>query len=662
MASKLELQFHSAGVKGQSFTVFTGAQYSFVNKRTGLRQVAISDRVTTAENFLSAFNTDENYLNQFTTDITFELTTVDDGFGNQIPGEAIATVILEHPDNNKFNSYLNGTTFISVNLTTTVQEDASTLNLVLGASATDICGKFNLNIQSNVTGGRVTVELPTGNKILDVPTSSLPYDLDWPRPAVATSGAVNLFSNTTSTTPVKTVFFTAPAVLVVSSVDVQGTPFGAAIQIQSNGTNLQYSLDNVDFQGSKEYTGIPSGDYTAYVKDAYGCVKSLAFTVTVEDTQGLTVPPLIKFPIHNSIRFSDRDGDTFLNFLATETPSFLNIKNYFQNYLLGDVVRLQFKSSYTTNRVFAYDCDTETEIAVVKKSDNISRSNIYQGNYANYDNRLAVYFTSGNVYNADNSVKSTHELNGLLPDWYEEGTYINIEGVGPTVIDRIIFDEDTEIRYAVTLKSGLGTVLDKKITSIHTAHPYEVYEFELNFLTQGKYIFKLDYGAGIMLSEPVKVHSELPDKYLKVEWFSDYNNDILYGTGIRQFRRLEWAKYFTYLDKHEKEAFYADTTLGLVNSKSHSTYEIVFMPMPMEMARGLSFGFNSAGSRVIVNGAVFVCDGAFKAEPFGSMYKVTAELTLTDQTMKGQQAVNDAVNAEFLIVQQDVNGVKFLRL
>src|SRR5690606_12152893 len=150
----------------------------------------------------------------------------------------------------------------------------------------------------------------------------------------------------------------------------------------------------------------------------------------------------------------------------------------------------------------------ETEISVIQKSDNISRKNIYEGNYINYDGRLAVYFDSGNVYNPDNTVKDTHFLSGLLPDWYEEGMYIHIEGAGVTKIDRIVFDEDAEVRYAVTLKTFTETGLSKKITSIHTAHPYEVFEFEINFLETGKFMFKLDYGgAKVFLSEPVKVHS-----------------------------------------------------------------------------------------------------------------------------------------------------------
>ncbi len=670
MASKLELRFTDVGTIGATLTIRTGITYTFKQARLGFREVGVGNnpKITPtqlAQNFKDAFNADDNFTGEVI--ITYSATALDENGVEQTPSGTLDGILtLEHFDNDYFAGFADNAGFIIGTLSTTIQQNENTLQVALSQSPTDVCGRFNLNIQSNVKSGRLTIELPVGN-VIDVAQTGISgaftYDLNRIRPSLATGGIVKLYETEFTGTVLKSVLFTAPGVLNISDVIVKGSPFGSAsATIQAPGSNLLYSLDNVSFQGSKEYTGLLEGSYTAYVKDAFGCVKSKSFVVTADQVTGITAPPFIKVPIHNSLRGFDRSGDSFLNYSATETPAYIQIAKYYQDYLLGDVIRTQFKSSYPVNRAYIYDCDeVETELTVVQKSDNISRINIYEGNYGEYDGRLAVYFDSGDIYNSDGSVKGTHSLSGLLPDWYEEGMFLNIEGYGATVIDRIEFDEDAEIKYAVTLKEPAGVVLGKKITSIHTAHPYEVYEFETNFSTIGKFIIKLDYGAGVYFFEPVKIWESLPDKYLKVEWFSKDNNDILYGTGIRQMRRLKWSRYFTYLPKDEKETFSPDTSVELVNSKSNSSYEISFAPMPMEMARGLSFGFNNSTS-VVINGAVFVCDGAFKAEPFANMVKVTAELTLTDQTMKGQQEVSDAISARFLITEEDANGVKFLKL
>src|SRR5690606_3413622 len=103
---------------------------------------------------------------------------------------------------------------------------------------------------------------------------------DLTRPVNATTGVVRLFDSPTATLAVKTVFFNAPGVLSIQNVEVNGSPFGAVAQINASGNNLQYSLNNSDWQNSKEYTWLLAGIFTAYVKDAYGCTKIYQFVVT----------------------------------------------------------------------------------------------------------------------------------------------------------------------------------------------------------------------------------------------------------------------------------------------------------------------------------------------------------------------------------------------
>jgi hypothetical protein len=660
MASKLELRFTDVGLESDVLWLNGDIRYIFREQRTGYRRVTIgADAFASANNFYNAFETDDNFSGQFITSIFATPLNAD---GTEITGGGIHGIVtLQHPENTFFDGF-SVPAFIIAELTTTVQETAATLNVTLNPSTTDICGKFLLGVNSNVISGRVTIEIPVGNVIVDITTAELPLALDRVRPSVATQGVVKLYETEFTTEELKKVFFTAPGVTSISSIDVSGTPFGASAKINAAGPGLQYSLNGTDYQSSNEFIGLLAGNFTAYVKDSFGCNKTKTFTVTEDQVSGLTAPPYINIPIHNSIRFANRKDNLFLGYLSTETPGHVQISNYRQDYLQTDIVRTQFKSSYANNRVFLInEIGAETEIATIKKSDNISRINIYEGNYTSYEGRLAVYFNSGDIYNKDGTIKSTHSLNGLLPSWYEEGMYINIEGIGVTRIDRIAFDENVERVYAITLLNGAGDGLSKKITSIHTAHPYEVYEFDVHFnLPEGKYQLRVEYGDNFFLSEIIQVWGELPENYLTVQWYNEVNNDILYNTGIRHLRRLEWEDYFKLVPEAEIESNRTDTGVDKINSKTYAVYNLTFREMPMEVFRGLQTGFDNS-SDIWINGVKFATEKGMEYDDLGQWYLPRTQLTLTEQTMKGQQTILDAVIPEFLIVD-DANGYSFLNL
>lgn len=664
MASKLELRFTTPGELG-TITIASGMNYTFKFERLGARQVAIGKDelvppLDLARNFLDAFNTDDNYLDTFTVSYRGSFTDAD---GIEIIGDPHGIVTIEHPLNNFFDAHSNVNTFVTSTITTTPEVPAEDLTVTL-SEATIPCGRYKATFATNVTAGVIKVEQPVGNVVgTIVLDGSASYELELVRPSAAQTSVAKIKEEDESYEPVLVeTLFVAPPVLSIQSVEVTGSPFGAMVLINTNsGLTRTYSLDGTTYQGSREFAGLLAGNYTAHVKDLYGCTQTKTFSVTEEQAAGLSVEPFIRIPVHNSIHFVDRSGGSLLNFLSTEMPGHASIKQYFQEYLVGDSVRTQFKSSYANNKVWLIDeTGAETEITIIKKSTNINRVNIYEGNYTEKDGRVAVYFTSGNIYNADGTTQTTgHILNGLLPRWYEEGVYLNIEGVGVTQIDRILVDEDG-ITYAITNKDAAGTVTGKNITSVHTEHPYEVYEFEVYFPSAGKFQLRVEYGDSFYLSEILRINEELPEEYLEIQWWNDNNNDILYNTGIRHFRRLAWENYFTLRPKTNKETFATDTSVELINSQSFAVYELALQEMPMEPARGLQVGIDNS-SKVVVNGAVFLSETPVKFEDMGQWYLPVLELTLVDQTMNGQQEIVDVINAEFLNVGT-VNNVSFLRL
>ncbi|WP_424493885.1 hypothetical protein [Salinimicrobium sp. GXAS 041] len=666
MASKLELRFTGPGTSGQSINFVPGTAYLFRANRLGSRQVKVGNSAfDTARNFYDAFQADDNYLNIFNT--TYQATNIAPD-GSQMPdGVTHGLVTIEHPDNNYFDNVSNNTDFITDSSETTQVEEEPEINISLAQASDNPCGKYKLVITTAETEGTISVETPLGSgnsQIIDIDGSAT-YELDIVRPTAAGQTGVVKLRNSLGVT-IASVIFAPPKVLAIQSVSVSGTPFGAVATINATtGLNRQYSLDNTNFQGSQEYSGLLAGEYTAYVKDDLGCEKSKTFTITQEQASGLTAEEFIEMPIHNSIRFAKRTGNTFLNFLSTETPGYIEMHHYEQPWKIGDIVRQQFRSAYNNHKLIMMDCQgNETEIPVVKKSNNINRINIFEGNYTEKEGRVAVYFTYGNIYNPDGSLQEEgHILEGRLPIWYEEGMYIDIEGIGVTQVERIFIDPDG-VRYAITQKSAAGTETGKKITSIHSEHPYEIYEFEVNYLVEGSFQLRLEYWNNekeFYLSEIQEVYNDLPETFLKTEWWSEDNNSVFYGTGIRHFRWIEWEKYFTLIPKGEKETFDTDTTVKNINSKTFAVYELILRKMPMEVARGLQTGFDHA-DYIVINGAVFLCEELVELQKEGEWYYPVARLTLTDQTIVGQQQITGGIEGRFLAVTKDANGVTFLRL
>lgn len=659
MASKLTLTFFDYGVVGETLTIAIGKEYHFVISRTTPREVTVSDMVATGTNFRSAFQTDDNYLGEFTLEDHTNFPDV-----SEDPEDTPSYVLsIEHPDNSYFDNFVNNTTFVTSSITTTEQEVEPTMEAAFGA-ALDPCGDYKLILTPNKTSGTIYVEQPIGVDVAEIILDGSPsYEVEIPRPSTAQTAIAKYFQETRTTRGAAEILFNPPPVLSITSVTVEGTPFGGIATINAtSGLTLQYSLTGTDWTGGKQFGSLLAGNYTAYAKDEFGCQKTKSFIVTEDQVTGLSVPPYIEVPKHNAMHFVDRRQNNFLGQIAEEITANAPI-SFCQDWVQSDVVPTQFRSSHKVHTVTLYGCGTQKELTVLQKSDNINRVNIYEGNYTGKNGRLAVYFTSGNIYNSDGTPKAEgHILNGRLPTWYKNGMYIHIEGVGVTQIERIL-EEDNSV-YAITELPAAGTVLSKEITSIHSEHPYEIFEFDVQGTTlEGNYIVEIDYGGTHpFISEVQRFQEELNHQYLRVSWWNNELNDhLFYGTGIKPFRRMKYDRYFNFKGENEREIHATDTSIKLIRSKSKAVYELDFRPSNMETARGLINGLNHA-NHIDINGAVFICNSAANTENFGNWYFVKTELALIGQSMESIEADLTQINVEFLKVVDDASGVGFLQV
>ena len=93
------------------------------------------------------------------------------------------------------------------------------------------------------------------------------------------------------------------------STEAVNTPTGATITItvdNTDGLELEYSLNGVDYQDTNSFSGITEGDYTIYVRDQYGCQKTKDITIPNYADGGIGVlAPYADLPSKsNSIRFA----------------------------------------------------------------------------------------------------------------------------------------------------------------------------------------------------------------------------------------------------------------------------------------------------------------------------------------------------------------------
>jgi gliding motility-associated-like protein len=68
--------------------------------------------------------------------------------------------------------------------------------------------------------------------------------------------------------------------IAVTNAKCNATATGTAIVTVSNSGNFQYSLDNVSFQPSNQFSNLAAGTYTAYYVEASGCTGSKSFIIT----------------------------------------------------------------------------------------------------------------------------------------------------------------------------------------------------------------------------------------------------------------------------------------------------------------------------------------------------------------------------------------------
>ncbi|QYS85405.1 hypothetical protein JJC03_09150 [Flavobacterium oreochromis] len=434
----------------------------------------------------------------------------------------------------------------------------------------------------------------------------------------------------------------------------------------TTGLALEYSLDNINYQVSNQFTQVPLGSNTLYVRDQFGCSFTKTFTVSEFGDND----PYFYLSKSNSIRFADRIawGDS-ANYKKDEnTLSYeVDVDSRFrevQQFQTADIITTQFKSNYKINNVFVNHSGLTTNLLVDKKSNNLNITDIRDSSVLSVNGKLAIYFKSGNVYDSSNNVISKYTLNGDLPEWGDIGNIFSINSVSYT-IQELHYDDKLDSYILITNNSYSDIERIEKVKCTYNRLPYEVYEFTIDMSNYIDETITVSIEASMSNLHPLKLLSEDIDVRVRhadtveIKYYNDTNTDIDYSTGIIHKIRIPLTKKSGKVDG-DSETQRTDSSVYMLKSNLYEVDEFKFEPVTKEIWRKVMIALSH--ENVFIDEVGYVKNSDFNTEgPLenSNLYVLTASMIKTGSAYNskttGNVGYNGSVSAIPGIIEYD-NG------
>jgi len=396
------------------------------------------------------------------------------------------------------------------------------------------------------------------------------------------------------------------------TVKVTTTPSGATVTVssaQSPGTNvnaltgLTYSLDGINYQSSKVFSGILDGNFTAYAKDIYGCVKTTPFTVesfTPDVGRGTETAYISN---SNSIRFKKNEvwnnntifrNDT--NTLSYEEKAQLCVP-FIHKFTDQDDIKIQLKTNYETVSVSVYNCTTKTTTNPVVLPITSNLNKVDKRDAIGYEfpdgERYGFYFQTGNIYDPNETlpiITGSYALYGAIPPWGKIGNYFAVDGLAYAKIVDIIYEDSLSAYVLVTDISFAGDPVNVILQANYNVFNWEAYEFNIDmspFLNEEIQVTidltDSDFETVQFVSEKIQVYSDLSD-FVTIRSKNTTNNDIVYQSGIEHTARLEYD-LFSLSDESELEIEKGDDSVYQLNTYSYAKKKLSLTRLSTALAR-----------------------------------------------------------------------------
>ena len=679
---RIEIQ-DTSSLLNESFEVDSSnieflVSYTFVNLRTRPTQTTLDDTSTPPANLS---NTAYNLFNSAVAD--YESTGLYEVFriGSnvvKIQSKRINTIF------NLTSAPVAGLDIQLFNFSESENINLNTTNF-LAATTNDPCEYVKVQFDLTKTASKITAP------ILVDPNNDNPIEFEFIRGGTNASITVEDPDNSS----LHTFNTTTPDILSVDNIDISvlEAPAGATITTTVSNVDkldIEYSLNDIDWQGSNVFNGIVLGSYTMYVRDQLGCKVSKTFEVTGL-TPGLDVTePFELVSSENSIIFAKRitygicsDFPNSENQLSCE--EFINEDVKYKTvhlYNNCDLIETQFKSNYDNLEVKTIDEEGNEDIMpIVKVTSNLAREDSRDAIVYNLgDGKAGVYYMSGNTYDfQEGGVTGTYALNGNLPEYSQIGNYIFLEGYGYFIIENIITDLSVNARVLVISLIYTLPPLTIIVKSQYSVANFEVYEFtlDMSFYINKTFSVKISMTHPLSnfpnityLSEKINVKNKqtaiYPNQLLSIEFWNTDNGEILYiddeGDIRIKHKILAEVESISIASQDDIEVQNTDTTSILLNASIYQGDEFVFSPVPTEMARRLR---NALVHNVVnINGIGYVPNDIPEVERLGqsNLYTVTAVMIRTGKIYNTTiQGVGNEVPEETEVIRLLTGSTGFVK-
>jgi len=448
----------------------------------------------------------------------------------------------------------------------------------------------------------------------------------------------------------KSKIVTLPAFLNNPIVNTVLTPSGANVTITGNTmSGLTYSLDGVTYKSSSIFYGIVEGDYTAYVKDAYGCIKTTDFSITIFTP---SIAPKTEYAFisnTNSIRYKkDQEWDNINYFknddntLSSEEDVILAYP-YIQKFQSNNIVTTQIKTNYSNIDVYVTDQNGNVDSPTIyKKTTNIGKKDRRDAlGYELSDGRYGIYFQTGNTYDYDTQIANgTYQLFGKVPSWAKIGQYFNIDDLAYYEIKDIVFVE--EINSEVLIISSLaGSPNNKVVSTTYNSFNWDAYEFDIDMSAYENDCIQVRvdltdsvFNDVTFLSEKISVYNKLDD-HLTVKYSNSNNNEILYSTGINHLLYLDYT-LFGLASETSIEIHKTDNYVYSLNSDVYKKKKVEFVNLSTMMAQKVIQAFSL--DTININGINYTTESINEPSRIGvtNLYKLEITVYRTSEGAEQQ--------------------------
>lgn len=325
---------------------------------------------------------------------------------------------------------------------------------------------------------------------------------------------------------------------------------------------VTYSLDGVTYSGSTSFPGLSfNTQYTLYIKDVHGCVRTKIFITPEEITGGEEVTTNYEryFEISNagSAIFTKLEGSptNFSNSMSFEEKVKLPYETTVFQYVGHDFVG-QFKSSYGYHKITLMENGSATYIEPVLQVQNLGlQQKVDCKLFRDVNGKLGVYFRNGANYVPNTTtVDGTSDYDAVnLPSWARNGTIAVIDGIGAVTINRVTTDTNRGLYLQMNTSYSSLTDDDGKIQANYNEQPYNTYEY-LFPISSIENCARIIIEAGYLIDDEPQIEvtygseriQKITDKkgFLDLSWRDPENKSgMVHQTGIVNRMLLPYIKW-----------------------------------------------------------------------------------------------------------------------